>query len=114
MKPIEIAREWSIRYAAILLLVAALFLYSLLDSLSPFIIFLVLLLLLSPFAGTRQYRVLVFASGALMVFWLLRTSGSLLAPFVLALVIAYILDPVVDRLQARGLKRPLAVTLLTL
>jgi predicted PurR-regulated permease PerM len=114
MRPIEIAREWRFLYAAIVLLVAALFLYTLVPILSPVIIFLVLLLLLSPFAGTRQYRVMVLASGLLIVFWFLRTLGSLLAPFVLALVIAYILDPLVDRVQVRGLKRPVAVTLLTL
>jgi predicted PurR-regulated permease PerM len=114
MKPIETAREWRILYAAIVLLVAALFLYTLLPILSPFITFLILLVLLSPFAGTRQYRVLVFASGLLIVFWFLRTLGSLLAPFVLALVIAYIFDPLVDRIEARGLKRPIAVMLLAL
>ncbi len=108
----ETVREWPILYAAIVLLVAGVFLYTLVPVLSPIIMFLVLLLLLSPFAGTPQHRLLVFAAGLLIVLWLLRTLGSLLAPFVLALVVAYILDPLVDRLEARGLKRPLAVAVL--
>src|SRR5688500_19034511 len=95
-----------------MLLVAGVFLYTLLPVLSPFVVFLVLLLLLWPFAGTRQHRMLVLAAGLLIALWFLRTLGSLLAPFVLALVIAYILDPLVDRLEARGLKRPLAVATL--
>ena len=108
----ETVREWPILYAAIVLLVAGLFLYTLIPVLSPVVVFLVLLLLLWPFAGSPQHRMLVTAAGLLIGLWLLRTLGSLLAPFVLALVIAYILDPLVDKLEARGLKRPLAVAAL--
>lgn len=114
MPPLEDVREWRALYAAIVLLVAAAFLYLVLPVLSPFLLFLVLLILLSPFSGTRYHRVFVTAGGVLMAIWLLRTLGALLAPFVLALVIAYIFDPVVDRLEARGLKRPVAVAVLTL
>ncbi len=114
MKPTESARVWPLLYGAIVLLVAGLFLYLLKPVLSPFITFLLLLLLLTPFAGTRQHRLLVLTMGLAMIIWLLRTLGSLLAPFVLALALAYILDPLVDRLEARGVRRSLAVALLTL
>lgn len=42
--------------------------------------------------------------------WLL---GDVLVPFVAGMVIAYLLDPLADRLEARGLSRTLATTLLT-
>ncbi|MGH7471459.1 MAG: hypothetical protein ACRENP_26205, partial [Longimicrobiales bacterium] len=86
------SRAWHLLYVAIVLLVVAVFLYSLVPVLTPFIAFLTLLLLLSPFAGTRQHRVLVLAFGLLITLWLLNTLGGLLAPFVLALMIAYIFD----------------------
>src|SRR5690606_4436778 len=46
--------------------------------------------------------------------WLLRTTGFLLAPFILAMVLAYILDPAVDVLERRRVPRGLAVLLLAL
>jgi predicted PurR-regulated permease PerM len=114
LNPEQSSRAWPVLYIAIVLLVAAIFLYALVPVLTPFIAFLTLLLLLSPFAGTRQHRVLVLALGLLITLWLLHTLGGLLAPFVLALMIAYIFDPLVDRIEARGLKRPWAVVVLAL
>ena len=107
-------REWRALYAALVLLVAAAYFYSLLPVLSPVTLFVAITLLVAPFAGTRYHRVFLVAAGFMLAIWLLRTLASLLAPFVLALVVAYILDPVVDRLQARGLKRPVAVAALIL
>ncbi len=63
-------------------------------------------------------------TGVLTGFWLLSELGALLAPFVLAVVAAYILNPVVNRLAETRLlvrlggegrlRRTLAVTLLAL
>jgi predicted PurR-regulated permease PerM len=113
MPPLETdVRVWRTLYAAIVLLVAAIFLYTMVPALSPILLFIVLLILISPYKGTLHYRTLIYALGVLVILYLLRTYGALLAPFVLALVVAYILDPLVDRLEARGLKRALAVTAL--
>jgi predicted PurR-regulated permease PerM len=114
MTPAKDLREWRMLYGAVVLLVVAALLYALLPSLSPVILFLALLVLMSPLRTTRYYATLLVTFAVLLVFWLLRALGSLLAPFVLAIVIAYILDPLVDKLVARGVKRPLAVTLLIL
>ena len=46
--------------------------------------------------------------------WLLSETGSLLAPFFVSLVLAYILDPLVDRLEGRGMTRSFAVLALIL
>ena len=42
---------------------------------------------------------------ALVVLWLVYLLRGILAPFVLAFVLAYVLTPVVDRMEARGLRR---------
>lgn len=107
-------KEWRMVYGAVVLLVAAAFLYSVAPVLSPFVLFLLLLLLVSPFAGTRQHLLLVSGSALLTTLWLLRTAGSVLAPFILALVLAYIIDPVVGALERRRVPRGLGVLLLGL
>jgi predicted PurR-regulated permease PerM len=105
--------EWRNIYTVVVILAAAAFLFSVRIVLSPFIVYLVLLLLISPWAGTRFHMLTVTAATFLIVVWLLKTLGGLLAPFILGFVLAYILDPVVDRVQRRGVKnRGLAVALL--
>jgi predicted PurR-regulated permease PerM len=107
--------EWRNIYTVVVILAAAAFLFSVRIVLSPFIVYLVLLLLISPWAGTRFHMLMVTAATFLIVVWLLKTLGGLLAPFILGFVLAYILDPVVDRVQRRGVKnRGLAVALLAI
>ncbi|HUH13973.1 MAG TPA: AI-2E family transporter [Longimicrobiales bacterium] len=101
-----------VRVAAVLM-VLALFLYSLTPALSPLVLLLALLLLLSPYAGEPSHTRLALMAVLLTGLWLLDTLGSLLAPFILALVLAYILDPAVDRLERR-LPRTLAILLLAI
>lgn len=109
-------REWALRalYVAAVLVLLAVFLHSVRSILSPLVIFLALLFLLAPLYGTRLYPALVIVTGGLLLLWVLRTTGFLLAPFVLAFILAYVLDPVVDWLEARGLRRPWAVVSLGL
>ncbi|HEY0673260.1 MAG TPA: AI-2E family transporter [Longimicrobiales bacterium] len=107
--------QWPLIYSVVVMLTAAAFLLSVRVILSPVIVYMVLLLLISPWAGTRHHLLTVHGATLLIVIWLLKTLGSLLAPFILALVLAYILDPSVDRLQKWGLrKRALAVAVLAL
>ena len=58
-------------------------------------------------------RQLIFWTGALVVFvallWLL---GDVLLPFVAGMVLAYLLDPIVRKLQKLGLSRPIASVLI--
>jgi predicted PurR-regulated permease PerM len=107
-------REWSWAYAGLVLIAGALFLYSVRSVLGPVPVFLLLLLLLSPFAGTRTHGVAVTGITLLFAIWLLRTLGGLLTPFLLAAAVAYILDPAVDALERRGLHRWLAIAILAL
>jgi predicted PurR-regulated permease PerM len=112
LKPIDEVPAWRALYMGVVLLVAIGLLYTLLPALSPLIFFMALLILITPLRGTPYYRVVVLTFALLVTFWLLRLLGSLLAPFALALVVAYILDPLVDWLEARGLSRALAVAVL--
>jgi predicted PurR-regulated permease PerM len=105
--------EWPTIYSVVVVLTAAAFLLSLRTVLSPVIVYMVLLLLISPWAGSRLHVLTVVAASFLMAVWLLKTLGGLLAPFILAFVLAYILDPGVDRLQKR-MPRAVAVAVLAI
>lgn len=106
--------EWRVVYGAAVLLVLGLFLFRVQAVLSPIVLFLLFLLLAVPYAGTRLHRLAVIGTSVLAALWLLRTTGFLLAPFILAMVLAYILDPAVDVLERRRVPRGLAVLLLAL
>jgi len=94
--------------------VLGLFLFEIHGILNPFILFLLFVALLLPFRGARGHTLLVTLTGLLTLYWLLQETGFLIAPFVLGLVLAYVLDPLVDRLEARGIGRALAIVLLAL
>ncbi|HEX7243339.1 MAG TPA: AI-2E family transporter [Longimicrobiaceae bacterium] len=106
--------NWRVVHGVVVVLVLALFLFSLRTLLNPFLLFLLFLFLASPQAGSRQHTLLVSAVGMLTLFWLLQTTGFLLAPFFLALGLAYVQHPLVGRLERRGVSRTLAVFLLAI
>ena len=107
---------WRALQAASVFLVLGFFLLSLWDQglLSPFLLFWILVAVLYPFRGIRGQALLIAVVAVLTALWLLHTTGFLLAPFVLALVLAYVLDPLVDRITTRRISRSLAIVLLTL
>lgn len=104
---------WRFVQAALATLVAGFFLYALRDVLNPFVLYWVLLGLLVPFRGLRGHAWIVVLATTLTLLWALATAGALLAPFILAFVLAYALDPVVDRISAfRRISRSFAILLL--
>jgi predicted PurR-regulated permease PerM len=105
---------WRLLYGATIAFVVALYLLSLGELLNPFLLFLVLVLLLTPLSGSRYHVLVVGTMTALLVLWLLATTGFLLAPFLLALVIAYVLHPLVQLLERRGLGRTVAIAAIAL
>src|SRR5688500_2529510 len=106
--------NWRTWHAVVVLGVLGLFLFSIRSILNPFILFLLLLFLVQPYSGTRFHLLLVSTSALLTFIWVLDTTGFLLAPFVLALVLAYIQHPMIARLERRGLSRLAATVLLAL
>lgn len=114
MKRTSIPADWRLVYGAVVFLVLGIFFYTLRGVLTPFTVFFLLLLLLSPYAGTRRHTLLVIGSALLVLLWVLETTGFLLAPFLLALTLAYILGPVVAVLEGWRVPRTVAVALLAL
>ena len=92
--------SWRVVQGAVVVVVAGFFLYSLRDLLNPFLLYWAFIALLVPFRGVRGHALVVAVATLLAGVWVLDTAGSLLAPFFLAFVLAYILDPVADRVSA--------------
>lgn len=114
MTTVKADRQWPSLYVAVAALAVLAFLFSIKSVLSPVVAFIVVLILFSPWSGTRQHSLTVIAATFLLSIWLFATLGSLLAPFILAFAFAYILDPLVDRLEARGVKRGIATLIVVL
>ena len=92
--------SWRVVQGTLLLLAAGFFFVSLDEILNPFVLYCVLIALLLPFRDVRGHAHMVTVATVLVTLWVLHTAGSLLGPFFLAFVLAYILDPLVDRLSA--------------
>ena len=74
---------WRVLEAVVVLLVFGLLLFSVQELLNPFVLFLILLVVLLPFRQVPGYVLLVLVAALLTIYWLLATTGFLLAPFLL-------------------------------
>ena len=81
-------RLWPIVQGVGIALVLALFLWASREILNPLFLFVVLVVALHPFRGRPGYSLLVALAGTITAVWVLSTTGSLLAPFILALGVA--------------------------
>ena len=61
-----------------------------------------------------QFRLLAVVAAALALGWLLSTLSAAIAPFMAAALLAYACDPLVDKLEARGVKRAIGSALVIL
>ena len=100
---------WRIVQATAVVVVLAFFLLETLSILNPALLFVILWGVLMPFRGKEGHTALVMMAAILSGLWVLSETETLLAPFVLALVLGYILDPLVDRLERKGMSRSIAV-----
>ncbi len=110
----ERLQVWRVLQAIVALLVFGLLLFSVQELLNPFVLFLILLVVLLPFRQVPGYVLLVAVAAILTAYWLLSTTGFLLAPFVLGFGLAYVLDPLVDVLVERRVARSIAIVLFAL
>lgn len=94
--------RWSAVGAGIVVL--TFLLLGLREVLNPVLLYAGLVGVLYPLRRTALFAAVVSSAGGLVLFWLFRELGFLLAPFALALVLAYILNPAVGWLAGR---RPL-------
>ena len=105
---------WWVLQAVVALLVFGVLLVSVQGLLNAFVFFWILVVVLLPFRGMPGHGLLVLVAAILTGYWLLVTTGFLLAPFVLGSVFAYVLDPLVDALVERRVGRTAAIVLLAL
>ncbi|HEX6913012.1 MAG TPA: AI-2E family transporter [Longimicrobium sp.] len=106
--------NWRAWHAVVVLVVLGFFMVSIRSILNPFLLFFLLVFLIQPYSGTRHHLLLVSATGLLTFIWLLDTTGFLLAPFILALVLAYVLHPLVARMERRRIPRTWGTAILAL
>ena len=62
----------------------------------------------------RIYTGLVAGLAILALIWLLGALKPILLPFIIGMIIAYLFDPMADRLEARGCSRMVATTIITI
>ena len=67
----------------------------------------------SSFFGLRLKPVLLVGAGLTLV-WIVYTLQGILAPFVLAFVLSYVLTPLVDRMEGHGLGRTWSILVIFL
>lgn len=95
-------------------LLFALLLWGVKEILSPILLFPLLCVVLWPQRSNRTVARLLVTTGALTTVWFLYVTGALLAPFILALAIAYFLAPLVAAVERRRVPRWLAIVLVLL
>jgi predicted PurR-regulated permease PerM len=84
------------------------------DLLLPPLVLPLVLLALWPLRARPGARNAMGVAVALTVIWGLKLYGGLLGPFLLALAVAYLLAPLVARLERRGVRRGLAILLVAM
>ncbi|MCX8010532.1 MAG: AI-2E family transporter, partial [Ignavibacteria bacterium] len=99
-------------FLIISVLLLSLFILSIQDVLSPLIIFALLVLITYPQRKNLFINSIFRASILLFVLWILIKLGSVLTPFIVALFLAYIFNPLVLRLQERKLSRGLSIAII--
>ncbi|NOS84184.1 MAG: AI-2E family transporter [Ignavibacteria bacterium] len=97
----------------IVISVAALALFGVLFSVTelfhnPFIVFGVILFVLIPFRKSRLIKIIISLSSLIFALWFLHSISNLLAPFVVALVISYVLNPLVEKMTRGKITRTIA------
>lgn len=75
---------------------------------NPFIVFGVILFVLIPFRKSRLIKIIISLSSLIFALWFLHSISNLLAPFVVALVISYVLNPLVEKMTRGKITRTLA------
>ena len=88
--------------------------YLLQDLINPLGYGLIVAIILYPIRQQPVARAVLYATVFSSGLWLLYDSGHLLIPFILAYILAFIFDPLVERLTKRNIPRSLVATAFTL
>lgn len=111
--PAERTLRWWVLFVPAMVLLGGL-LWQLRAVLSPLVLYPLLCVVLWPHRWNGAVTRLLVVTGALTMLWFLWTHGAVLAPFLLALAIAYFLAPAVSELENRRIPRGLAIIMLLL
>lgn len=94
---------------ALALLLFGVMLISVREILIPLVVFPLIILVLWPLRNRKLVRQIMLASSVLAATWFLYHYSSLLGPFFIAIILAYLLTPLVAWLEQRGARRGLAI-----
>ncbi|MEE3336756.1 MAG: AI-2E family transporter, partial [Candidatus Latescibacterota bacterium] len=60
----------------------------------------------------QRIKVLIGILGLVAALWFIYAVRGILAPFILAFILAYVMTPLVDRMEGRGLRRTASILLI--
>ncbi|MBU2636435.1 MAG: AI-2E family transporter [Bacteroidetes bacterium] len=93
------------------LLIGLLF-FSIQSVVSPFLIFFAIEFLLYPLRYIKFVRTFMWLAGIIFSVWFLFELRSILLPFIIAILLAYLFNPLVTKLETKGIKRWLSSLML--
>ncbi len=97
---------------AVLLLMVLI--YTIHEILSPFLVLGTIIFVLYPLRRYVLARNIMWLSILLFALWLINSISTILAPFIISFIFAYMLDPIVDRFEKWGIARWVTSLLLIL
>ncbi len=95
-------------------LLFALFLYQLRSALIPPVLTIVLVALLLPLREHAFVRNLIWAIMAIFFFWFMLDNKAIITPFLVALTLAYLFDPLVTKLEKLKIPRLISVSVIVI
>jgi predicted PurR-regulated permease PerM len=81
---------------------------------SPFIVFGVIIFVLFPFRKSKLIKIILSLSVVIFLLWFFREISQLLVPFIIAFLISYILNPLVEILGKKNLSRTISSIIILL
>ncbi len=95
-----------------LILLFGVWFFAIKDALSPFILSLIIIGFMLPFRQHRSIRVLIALVFTLFMIWLFFYLQDIVSPFLIAFALAYLFDPVVDRLEKLKINRAFSIVVI--
>lgn len=86
--------------------------YSIKDVFSPFILSIIIIGFLLPFREHKSIRVLIALVFTISMMWLFYFLQEIVNPFLISFALAYLFDPLVDRLEARRIPRTSSIVII--